>query len=244
MAELDTTPGLTEMERLGNTFVAPSKTFSDILRSSSWWLPFLISALFSVAFAYAVDRQVGFSQVAETQMHLSPSSEERLAALTPEDRATQMQKITSSYRFFTYASPGIILVVSALASLGLWATFNFGLGARTTFAQIFCLWMYANLPRLLTSIVGIVTVCFGGSPESFNLKEPAGSNISYYLPDASPWLSTLLGFFDIVGIWVLVLLILGGSIVAKVKIAQAAAVVVGWWLLIVLVSVAATAAFS
>jgi len=80
--------------------------------------------------------------------------------------------------------------------------------------------------------------------ESFNLKEPVGTNLAYYLPDASPWLKSLLSFGDVIGIWVLVLLVIGGAIVAKKSIGQAAAVVVGWWLLIVLVSVAATAAFS
>ena len=133
---------------------------------------------------------------------------------------------------------------SALAALVLWASFNFGLGARTTYGQIFCLWMYCSLPRLLASLITVIMLCFGGSPESFNLKEPVGTNLAYYLPDASPWLKALLGFGDVIGIWVLVLLVIGGAIVAKKSIGQAAAVVVGWWLLIVLVSVAATAAFS
>jgi hypothetical protein len=80
--------------------------------------------------------------------------------------------------------------------------------------------------------------------EGFDLKQPVGTNLGYYFSDASPWLRTLLGSFDVVGIWALVLLVIGGAIVAKVKWGQAAAVVVGWWLLIVLIGVAATAAFS
>ena len=30
-------PGLSEVERVVDTFVAPSKTFADIGRSSKWW---------------------------------------------------------------------------------------------------------------------------------------------------------------------------------------------------------------
>jgi hypothetical protein len=104
--------------------------------------------------------------------------------------------------------------------------------------------MYCSLPHLLTDLVTMVRLCFGGNTEGFDLKQPVGTNPGYYFPDASPWLRTLLGSFDVVGIWALVLLVVGGAIVAKVKWGQAAAVVVGWWLLIVLVSVAATAAFS
>ena len=38
------TPALSQGERVIDTFIAPSKTFTDILRSQSWWLPFLISS--------------------------------------------------------------------------------------------------------------------------------------------------------------------------------------------------------
>ncbi|MEO6983132.1 MAG: hypothetical protein ABI072_08455, partial [Edaphobacter sp.] len=60
----------------------------------------------------------------------------------------------------------------------------------------------------------------------------------------APWLKTVLSFFDLISVWVLILLILGTAIVAKVSRGKAAAVVLGWWLLILLVSVAAAAAFS
>ena len=90
----------------------------------------------------------------------------------------------------------------------------------------------------------LITLYFAGSPENFDLKQPAGTNIGYYLPDAAQWVRTLFSFADIVGIWVLILLVFGTATVAKVKIGSAAAVVVGWWLLIIIVSVAATLAFS
>jgi Yip1 domain len=236
--------GLSQFERVVDTFVAPSATFADIRRSASWWLPFLLSVLAALTFAYTIDRKVGFDQVAETQIHLSPSQEQQLSSLTPGDRAAQMQKAGIITRYVTYGYPITLLAISAFASLILWATFNFGLGARTTYGQIFCLWMFANLPRLFTSLIAIITLAFGNSPETFNIREPVGTNIGYYLPDIFPWLRALLSFADIIGLWVLVLLIVGGSIVAKVKIGQAAAVVIGWWLLIVLVGVASAAAFS
>jgi hypothetical protein len=240
----ETPSGLGQIERVVDTFVAPSATFTDILRSTSWWLPFLLTALVTLGVGYAIERQVGFTQLVETQIHLNPSQDAQMSSLTPDQRAVQLQRMAIGYRYTTYAYPVLELLVAALASLMLWASFNFGLGARTTFGQIFCLWMYANLPRLLAALVTIVTLCFGGSPETFDLKQPAGTNLGYYLPDAAPWLRALLGFFDVVGIWVTILLILGGAIVAKVKIGQAAAVVIGWWLLVLIVSVAATAAFS
>jgi len=57
-------------------------------------------------------------------------------------------------------------------------------------------------------------------------------------PDTAPWLKSLLASFDIMKIWFAALLIIGTSIVAKVKRGSAAAVIIGWWVLIILVSVA------
>jgi hypothetical protein len=236
--------GLSQMERVVDTFVAPTATFKDILRSTSWWLPFVLMALATFGVAVAIQHQVGWHQVVETQIQMSPSQQSQLASLTPEQQAKQMHGMVLGYQITAYASPVLVLAFSALAALLLWATFNFGLGARAKYGQIFCLWMYCSLPHLLADLVTVVRLYFGGNTEGFDLKQPVGTNPGYYFPDASPWLRTLLGSFDVVGIWALVLLVVGGAIVAKVKWGQAAAVVVGWWLLIVLVSVAATAAFS
>jgi len=187
---------------------------------------------------------VGWQQVVETQIQMSPSQQSQLASLTPAQQAKQMHGMVLGYQISSYAYPLLMLAFSALAALLLWATFNFVLGARAKYGQIFCLWMYCSLPHLLSALLTVMRLCFSGNVEGFDLKQPVGTNLGYYFADASPWLRTLLGSFDVVGIWSLVLLVIGGAIVAKVKWGQAAAVVVGWWLLIVLIGVAATAAFS
>jgi hypothetical protein len=241
---MDGPRGLSQMERVVNTFVAPTATFKDILRSTSWWLPFVLLAMSALGVTVAIQHQVGWQQVVETQIHMSPSLQSQMASLTPEAQAQRIHVMALSYQYSAYASPLLVLAFSALAALLLWVTFNFGLGARTKYGQVFCLWMYCSLPHLLVDLVTVLRLCFGGSPESFDLKMPAGTSLGYYFPDVSPWVRTLLGSLDVVGIWALVLLVMGGAIVAKVKWGQAAAVVVGWWLLIVLVGVASAAAFS
>ena len=237
-------PPLSQTERVVDAFVAPSKTFADILRSTAWWLPFILLTIVTLAQIAVVDRKVGFDRVAENQVRLSPASEDRLNQLTPEARAHQMQVSARATRYISYASPVLILVFTAIGSLVLWGSVNFGLGANTTYAQMFALWTYAALPRLLTGILTIFTILFGGSPENFNFSEPVGTNIGYYMTDAAPWLKGALSFLDIIGLWNLALLVLGVSIVGRVKIGSAAAVVVGWWLLILIVSTGFRAAFS
>ncbi len=236
--------GLSEVERVVDTFIAPSKTFTDILRSTSWWLPFLLLLLVTSGVTFTIDRQVGFERVAENQVHLSPKTEEAMSQLPPEQRTARMALSAKITRYVSYASPLLILLFSALGALVLWGSFNFGLGARTTFSQMFAVWIYASLPRLLAGLLTALTLIFGSNAESFNIKEPVGTNIGYYLPDAAPTLKAALGFIDAIGLWNLALLILGTAIVARVKLGSAAVVVAGWWLLGLLLSVGAAAAFN
>ena len=228
--------GHSQAERVVNTFLSPTRTFKDILRNTSWWLPFLLATLLSMATAYVIDRQVGYDTVVQNTLHDSPSQEERIAKLEPAQRAAQLHGMAAGYRYTSFASPVFILAFSALGALVLWASFNFGLGANTTYSQMFAVWMYASLPRLFTSILMMLTLTFGGNAEAFNLKNPIGTNLAFYLPDAAPWLRSMLSFLDVIGLWVLVLLVIGTAIVAKVKRGQAAAIVVGWWALMLVLT--------
>jgi hypothetical protein len=236
--------GLSQVERVVDAFVAPTKTFTDILRSASWWLPFLLLVLVTLGTTVVVDKQVGFERVAENQIRQNPKQEESMASLTAEQRAARMQSIGKGYRYSSYGAFLFILVFVAIGALLYWATFNFGLGAQTTFGQMMAVWMYASLPRLLTGLLTIVTLMFGGSADSYDMRNPVGTNLAYFLPDSGPVLKTILSFFDVMGLWQLALLVLGTAIVAKVSKGKAAAVVLGWWVVGLVVSVGIAVATS
>jgi len=69
-------PPLSQVERVVVTFIAPSKTFSDIRRSASWWVPWILLAIASVAMVLVVDKKLGMEKVVENQMALSPKQAE------------------------------------------------------------------------------------------------------------------------------------------------------------------------
>ncbi|MBS1820955.1 MAG: YIP1 family protein [Acidobacteria bacterium] len=241
---VETGAGLSEVERVVDAFVAPSKTFADILRSASWWLPFVLMVIVTLASAFVVERQVGFDRVVENQIHQNPKQEDQLSNLTPEQRAARVRGMSIGYRYSTYASFLFILIFVAIAALLYWASFNFGLGARTTYGQMFAVWMYAGLPKLFIGLLTIVTLLLGANVDAYDMKNPVGTNLAYFMPDASPVIKAILSFFDIVGIWSLILLIIGTAIVAKVSRGKAAAVVVGWWAFGLVVSVGIALATS
>lgn len=233
--------GLSQVERLVNTFISPSKTFQDILRNTSWWLPFLLIAVLALSSTYVVDKQVGFDRVSENQVRQSPKAMERMATVTPEQRAQQMAMTSKITKATTYSFPLLLLITLSIYALFVWASFNFGLGATTTFGQVFAVTWYAALPYLVTSLLGIITVYFGGNAEGYDIKNPVGTNLAYYMPDAAPWFKALLSSLDLIKIWSDVLMVIGMSIVAKKTILQSAIIVGLLWFLGVLVSLAGAA---
>jgi len=236
--------GLSEVERVVDVFVAPTKTFTDILRSTKWWLPFVLMLLSTSGTTVVVDKQVGFARVAENQIQQNPKQADAFGSLTAEQRATRLQSMAKGYRYSSYGAFVFILIFVAIGSLLYWASFNFGLGAKTTFGQMFAVWMYASLPRLLTGLLAMVLLMAGVNTDSYNMQNPVGTNLAYYMPDAAPWLRTILSFFDVIGLWVVALLVIGTAIVAKVSRGKAAMIVLGWWLLGLIVMTGIAAATS
>jgi Yip1 domain len=236
--------GLSEVERVVDIFVAPSKTFTDILRSATWWLPLVLMVVMTLGVTVTIDKQVGFARVAENQLHQSPKQEDQFNNLTPEQKAAQMHGRTVVTRYISYCSFLFILIFVAIFALLYWASFNFVLGAQTTYKQMFAVWMYASLPKLIIGILTIVTLFFGADAEAFDIRNAVGTNPAYFMPDASPVIKAILSFFDVIGFWQLALLVIGTAIVAKVSRGKAAAVVVGWWVIGLVLSVGIALATS
>ena len=236
-------PGLSQVERVVDAYVAPSKTFRDILRSSTWWLPALLLILSALATSYVVDHKVGFDRVNENAIHASPKREAALENATPEQRAQQMKMGTAITKGIAYGVPVLLLIVTAIYALILWGTFNFALGAQTTFTQVYAVCFYASLPYFLLNLLTIASIYFGNNADAFNFQNPVGTNLGYYLPDIAPALRALLARIDLMQLWIVALTIYGMAIVAKKTVMQSALIVGGFWVLATLFAVGG-AAFS
>ena len=235
---------LSQLERVVDTFVAPRKTFTDILRSANCWLPLLLMVVLTVGWTYTIDKKIGFAAISEQQIAKNPKAEESMQQLPPDQRASRMAMTTSITKGTTYGSFVFVLIFLALESLVIWGSFNFGLGARTQFSQVFAVVVYAGLPRYFVWILSAILVSTGVGTDNFDIRNPVGTNLGYFLTDSPQWLKSAAQFIDILGLWSLALLVIGMAVVARKTIAQSATVVVGWWVLILIIVVGFSAAFS
>jgi Yip1 domain len=224
---------LSEGARIVNTFFAPSKTFTD-LRNAKWWswvVPWLLIAVSSVVFIWSMGKQVGFEQVTKNQIAHS-SRAEQFDKLPADQQARQTDISVKILKIFAYGSPALILFYFLIEAVALWVTFKVALGAETSFKSAYAIVMYAALPGIIGAILGVISMFAGVNPEGFDINNPVGTNLAYYLdPETTgKFVRGMASALDILIIWTIVLLGIGFASTSKVKRSTAIVVVAAWYL--------------
>lgn len=236
-------PPLSEAERVIDTFIAPSKTFTDIRRNASWWAPWLLGAIMGLALVYVVDHKVGMDRVAENQIEQSPKQAAKIDALPADQRTAQIELSAKITRYFAYGSPLLSLIVVSIISAVLLATFKFGFGADIRFPQALAIGMYSFLPGIIKAMLVILSIVIGGG-ESFNFQNQLASNLGALVDPKSTFLYSIATSIDVFTIWILVLQGIGYSCVTKLKRGTCMGVVFGWWAVVALVGAGIGSLFS
>jgi hypothetical protein len=234
-AATDESPGLSQIERAVDTFVEPSKTFADIKRSRSWWLPFLVISLLGYVFIFAAMQHIGMDTITDNVIKNNPRSAARLSTQTPEQQA-QTLSFTKTIMQVSFAGlPVWVLVTNALLALLLWVGFSFVLGGTTNYREMFVVSIFASLPTALGSLISTVVV-FVADPQHYNISTPSPANLGFYLDaEAAAWVRSLLGSIDAFWLWSLALAAFGAAIVAKVKPIRGFILVFSAWAIYVLI---------
>jgi hypothetical protein len=237
-------PHLSQFERVVDTFIEPSKTFQDIKRNRSWWLPFVIIAVLGYVFCFVAVQHVGWNSLVTNAMKSNPRTAEKIDAQTPAQQAQSFAVTKGFIEGFMAGGPVVVLVINALFALVLWGCFAFVLGGTTNYGEMFAVSIFASLPAALATLIAIATL-FASDPQTYNLNLSSPASLAYFLDPTSPaWLLSLGKSLDIFSLWSLALSGFGGAIVARVKPMRGVLVVFGLWLLFVIVKVGIAAAVS
>ena len=240
----DETKPLTEMERVVDTFVAPSKTFTDIRRNASWWVPWLLMSVFGLAMVFVVDKKLGMDTAYENQLKLSPKQMDKIDQLPADQKAAQMRIGATITRYFAYCSPLLTIIFVGVIAGVLMATFNFGFSAEVKFKQAMAISMYAFLPGIIRALIAMGVVGMGAA-EGFTFQNMVASNLGGLVdPTSSHFLYSVLTAIDAFNIWTLILTGIGYSCVTRVKRGTCMGVVFGWWAVVTLAGAGFGALFA
>jgi hypothetical protein len=243
-----TTPPLSQVERVIDTFVAPSKTFADIIRNPNFILAWLVMAVVSIAYSSTVGAKIGWDHVQQTQQRFQPASQQqRFESLPPDQKANAVRIGIMITKVIAYGYPIFSLIFLAIVALVLWATFSFGLGSEINFIKSWAIVVFASLPAIIKILLATAVLAAGKmDPDLFMIQNPIGTNAGYFMSfaDTPRFLYSLGTSIDLFAIWTMVLTGMGFAIVGKVKTSTAMAVVFGWWGLVVLGGAALAGAFA
>lgn len=207
-------PGLSESARLINTFIAPRKTFEDLQRNSSWWVPWLVGAIFTVFFAVVAVQKLDMRHLVQQRIDQSASAQRRMEQLPPEqrDRAMDLQAMITKFTFYAY--PVINLIVGIVVAAILMAIFTFLLGGEVSFKRALAIVFYSFLPAgILATLLLSVSILVSSDPSTIDFAtNPMPTNPAFFMdPQGNKFLYGLLSGFDIFRIWTIALLGLGFS---------------------------------
>jgi hypothetical protein len=223
---------LSEGARIVNTFIAPSKTFTDLRRNAQWWLPFLLMTLAGWSLVYVAEQKIGVQKLLENDLRARPKAEAQYEKATAEQREQQM-KITGIAYYV--AIPVITVLIWLIMSALQFGTFKFGANADISYSKSLAVVVYAGLPMVLRHLLAIVSVLAGVSADGFTLNNPVASNPGYFMNAAdSPFWYFIASQMDIFLLWTLALTAIGFAITGKVKMGTSFAIVIGWWAVITL----------
>lgn len=209
-------PALSEPQRLINVFIAPSKTFEDLRRKASWWVPWLISALFALGFGIVAVQKIDMTRFVQQQIEKSPSAQKRLEQATPAQREQGIALQATITKVSFYALPLFTLIGGLVIAAVLMAIFNFILGAEVPFSRAMAVTFYSFLPGILKSILLCVSLLVIADPNTIDLTNPMPTNPAFFMdPLGNKFLYTFLSYVDLFAIWYVVLIGMGFALASS-----------------------------
>jgi hypothetical protein len=233
-------PPLSEPQRLINTFIAPSKTFEDLKRNSSWWVPWLLSGVFSLLLGIVAVQKLDMMQMVRERTEQSPSAQRRMEQLTPQQREQALALQASITKVTFYLLPLFTLIGGLIVSAVLMAIFNFIMGGEVPFGRALAIAFYAGVPGILGTILLTVSLLVSSDPNTINFNtNPMPTNPGFFMdPTGNKFIYGLASGIDIFRLWWVVLLGLGFAVASsnrKPKTGTAIATVAVLYFIVVLI---------
>lgn len=210
-------PALSQGARIINTFLAPKKTFADVRRNSSWWLPWLLGALSALAFGIVVAQKVDMVQFARHQVEQSKLAQRQFEQLSPEQQEQGLRARASFTKIAFYVSPVFGLIFGLIFAAVLMGVFNFGFAAEATFGQALAIVFYSFLPRAVYYILLTISMAASSDPNSIDIAvNPMPTNLGFFMdPQGNKFLYSFVSNLDLFALWTVVLMGIGFATVSK-----------------------------
>jgi hypothetical protein len=198
--------GMGEFSRLVGVILEPGKAFEDIARRPAWLVPLLLVILSGVVFYTVFGQHVGWPRYLQHQLETNPKAAERMAQLSPEQRARTEEMQAKFAGVGADAAVALFTPIALLISSAIVLGIVNAMGAGLKYKQIFSIMAYGSLPIVVKYALSIV-VMFLKNPDDFNPQNPLAFNFAAFMDPmtASKFVYTIAVAVDLFAIWTLLL---------------------------------------
>lgn len=235
---------MSSLARIFGVFSSPGRTMADIVRAPHFLLCWCVQVAVGMGYFYYVLQRVGVYEL--VRQSIVGSARGRAM-----DAATLQTAVNTAAKFFPYGVwfvPVGTIAVMLLLGWVFQGVANFLLGYEANYKPAMAMVSHAYLPQTLLAIVGALVVTLMPDPTKYQLQNPLGSNLAFFLDksNTSPFLYSMAGHMDLFVLWSLALLSLGLAKLGgkKGKFSTALGAVIILWLFYCLASAGMAAAFS
>lgn len=226
--------------RLVGVFFSPGKTFADIARRPTWWVPIIVMAILGTIYLNAFTQRVGWESVIRPAIERAPNTQN----LPPQQREQIIERAAGLYKYLGYGGSAVgtlfyVFIVAVLLMFLFDTIQSAGIGLKRMMAIV----AYGFLPLAIQTLLSML-VLFLKDPEEFDLQNPLIFNVGAFLaPDTPAALRALGSSIDLFTLWIVVLLAIGVSSAArKIGFGKALFTVLFPWAIFVALKVMAAAA--
>lgn len=227
-------PAISAPAAIAGTFSKPSETFGRLVAHPTWWLPFLITVLLTVALFLLAAPKLDWDRTIRDAM-------EKRAARTgqtvpPEIVNRQIEQSKKMTGVFLGFALGFTVLGFFFVGLVLWGAAR-AMGAEARYNQLLAIWAHASLPNVVGGLVAIPLIATlpDASATQTALQGILRSNAGAFLADdASAVLRALLGSLDLFSFAALLLLVAGFRKLPGLSKGAATAIPIVLWLIYVI----------
>lgn len=235
---------ISAIEAVVGTFSRPDFTFTSLMKSPTWWLPFLLLLGTYLGSAILVAPKIDTERTVREAMEKRVEKSGQTVSPQQVERGVEVSKKIAAW------SIPISIVFGALAfffvALVLWGSAR-AFGSECSFAQVLSIWGHAGLVNACGAIVAILILMQqpNSSLTQGEAAEFVKSNVGAFLPDSIPhFVRTFAGSFDIFSLATLALLVIGFRRLPALPRGTATAIPIVLWAIFVLAKTGWVAVFG
>lgn len=240
-------PCIGAMGRIIGVLTSPKETFADIARAPRWLVVTLVLTFVGVAINVTLAQRVNWRSAVQERIERVPMAARSFEQMTPEQRAaayTQAAEREKLQRYFRGAIGSCFMVF--FFGLVYWGAYNLVDGLAVKFITAVSIVAHASIPLAVRELLAIPIALVKDGSE-IDPDNVVASNLAAFLPSDAPlWQIAAGAGFDLFGLWLYALLIIGFAQVnpKKVSVAKSFWIVFSVWALFMLIGVGFAAAFS